>query len=59
MHFVDVFHLLIQEFKYKIKMLPPNLVVRRKLSPKEETVTSILEVSLFRLHIHIILYEAF
>ena len=30
-------------------MLPPNFEVRRKLSPKEETVRSILEVSLFRL----------
>jgi hypothetical protein len=42
-----------------IKMLPPNYVVRRKLSPKEETVRSILEVSLFRLHAHNIVGSAF
>lgn len=40
-------------------MLPPNLVVRRKLSPKEETVRSILEVSLFRLRIYNIALDTF
>jgi hypothetical protein len=32
-------------------MLTPE-DIRRQLSPKEETVRSILEVSLFRLHKH-------